>query len=477
VRTTRKPSVFILLAFATILAFFGDACACAAAQVDETRAPARQLLPLDGDWEIVFDPANTGRQAGCHLKDVFASRDDQREIRVPSCWEEIEQDYEGVAFYARRFAVPKNWKGKTVRLQFDAVNYVAEVWLNDHVVGRHEGGYGPFEFRVDDLLTFDEQNFLSLRVIGPIVAEDKVIDGIGQSDMPHWRGAIAGGIWQSVRLIATGTAFVDDIFIEPRLANNTVGVHLTLENAEATGRKVTAEVSIQSADESERVVASQSATLDLVPGRNEKSWTLTVPEARYWSPDDPFLYTAMVRMADESSTLDVEEVRFGMRELMIRDKRFELNGNPVYIKAAFFEGLYPTRLAFPDSEEMARREIQLAKECGFNMIRPWRKPPPPMWLDLCDEMGVFVIGGMPIECMRRWPTVTPHLRDRIGNEVRSAVLRDRNRACIVQWEIFNEIMREDLERLKHPVSMLARRLDATRLILDESGGFAGGSNI
>ncbi|MBC8871794.1 MAG: hypothetical protein H8E44_20390 [Planctomycetes bacterium] len=476
-RTTRKPSIFVLLAVVTLPIAFGAASAQPDAQADGGSSPARQHLSLDGAWEIVFDPGNIGREADWHLETVFAARDDRREIRVPSCWEEIEQDYEGVALYGRRFAVPEHWKGKAVRLQFDAVNYVAEVWLNDHVVGRHEGGYGPFEFRVDDLLTFDEQNFLSLRVIGPIVAEDKVIDGIGQSDMPHWRGAIAGGIWQSVRLIATGTTYVDDVFIEPRLANNTVGVHLTLENAEFAGRKVTAEVSIQSADEPERVVANQSATFDLVPGRNEKSWTLTVPEARYWSPDDPFLYTAKVRIADESSTLDVEEVRFGMRELTIRDKRFELNGKPIYIKAAFFEGLYPTRLAFPDNEEMARREIQLAKECGFNMIRPWRKPPPPMWLDLCDEMGVLVIGGMPIECMRRWPTVTPHLRDRIDNEVRSAVLRDRNRACIVQWEIFNEIMREDLKRLKHPVSMLARRLDPTRLILDESGGFAGGSNI
>ena len=428
-------------------------------------------------WEIIFDPDNIGREADWHQERVFSSLVDRCEIRVPSCWEEIEQDYEGVAFYGRRFSVPELWRGKTVRLQFDAVNYVAEVWLNDHIVGRHEGGYGPFEFRVDDLLDFDEQNFLSLRVIGPIVAQDKVIDGIGQSDMPHWRGAIAGGIWQSVSLIASGTAFVDDCFIEPRLANNAVGVHLTLENAEFTGREVTAEVSIYSENDPNRIVASRSATLDLVPGSNTESWTLSVPEARYWSPDDPHLYTATIRIADESSTLDVEDVRFGMRELTIRDKRFEFNGKRIYIKAAFFEGLYPTRLANPDSEEMARREVQLAKECGFNMIRPWRKPPPPMWLDLCDEMGMMVIGGMPIECMRRWPTVTPHLRDRIENEVRSAVLRDRNRACIVQWEIFNEILREDLERLKHPVSMLARRLDQTRLILDESGGFAGGSNI
>jgi hypothetical protein len=166
-----------------------------------------------------------------------------------------------------------------------------------------------------------------------------------------------------------------------------------------------------------------------------------------------------------------------MRELTIRNNRFELNGDPVYIKAAFFEGLYPHKLALPDSLEMARREIRLAKEAGFNMIRPWRKPPPPAWLDLCDEMGMMVVGGFPIECMKNWPTVTPHLRDRIENEVHSAIVRDRNHACIVQWEIFNEIYREDLGRLKHGVSLLARKLDPSRLILDESGGFAGGSNM
>ena len=57
------------------------------------------------------------------------------------------------------------------------------------------------------------------------------------------------------------------------------------------------------------------------------------------------------------------------------------------------------KLAYPDSREMAIREIQLAKDAGFNMIRPWRKPPPPMWLDLADEMGVLTVGSLAIECM------------------------------------------------------------------------------
>ena len=438
------------------------------------RAEERQVQSLDGTWRIVFDRNNEGREKQWVREEHFP-REQAREIAVPACWELMEKDYEGVGVYARRFKVPGSWQGKAVRLQFDAVNYVAEVWLNGHVVGRHEGGYGPFEFRVDDLLKYNKENFLSLRVLGPIVAQDKVIDGIGQSDMPHWRGAIAGGIWQSVRLIATGTVFVDDVFIIPQLKDKIASVQVALENATTSGRDVTADVAICTADG--REVASESTTVTLVPGRNEKSWTLPIPAVRCWSPEDPHLYVLRIRIADGASELDVEDVRFGMRELTIRDKKFELNGKPIYIKAAFFEGLYPTRLALPDSEEMARREIQLAKECGFNMIRPWRKPPPPMWLDLCDEMGVMVVGGLPIECMKRWPTVTPGVHDRIENEVRSAVMRDRNRACIVQWEIFNEIHRKELETLKHPMSMLARRLDPTRLVLDESGGFAGGSNI
>ena len=61
-----------------------------------------------------------------------------------------------------------------------------------------------------------------------------------------------------------------------------------------------------------------------------------------------------------------------MREFTIRDKQFYLNGRPIYLKATFFEGLYPRGLARPDSWEMAVREIRLAKEAGFNMIRPWR---------------------------------------------------------------------------------------------------------
>ena len=142
------------------------------------KTEVREFQSLDGQWEIVFDKANEGRAGEWQKQKVFQSLEKRRKIVVPSCWEEIEQDYEGVGFYGKKFKVSNDWKGKVVRLQFGAVNYVAEVYVNDTPVGRHEGGYANFEFRIDDLLKFGKENFLSLRVIGPIVATDQVIDGI-----------------------------------------------------------------------------------------------------------------------------------------------------------------------------------------------------------------------------------------------------------------------------------------------------------
>ncbi|MBG7630580.1 MAG: hypothetical protein IZT56_09115, partial [Bacteroidetes bacterium] len=165
-----------------------------------------------------------------------------------------------------------------------------------------------------------------------------------------------------------------------------------------------------------------------------------------------------------------------MREFTVVDDEFYMNGSPIYLKAAFFEGLYPVGLAYPDSREMAIKEIKLAKEAGFNMIRPWRKPAPQMWLDLCDEMGVLTVGSLVVECMYR-PISTPRLSFVVENELRKTILTNRNRTCIVQWELFNEINRPILAQMLNSMSVLARELDPTRMILDESGGWGEGANI
>ena len=448
---------------------------CLASTSHEVTGNARQEQSLDGKWEIIFDHNNIGRDADWHLDKVFSQQSAKRNINVPSCWEEIEKDYEGVAFYRRTFKVPADWKGKVVHLNFDAVNFLSEVWINDQAAGYHEGGFTPFKFRIDKLLKPGEENVLILRVTGPILMQNKTIDGVGKMETPQWRGAIAGGIWQPVGLIATDQIHIKDVFIEPKISNNTATFHMELEHAGVKSTPAQIEVAARSV-RSGRVVARMNKALNMEPGIKELSWTLNIPNAKYWSPDDPHLYRADISVACDGRISDSWSSRFGMRQFTIRNKRFYLNGKPIYLKATFFEGLYPVKLAYPDSREMAMREIKLAKDAGFNMIRPWRKPPPKMWLDLCDEAGVMTVGSMAIECMD-FPFESARLPRWAENEIRESILRDRNRTCVVQWELFNELKRPVLIQLLHPMSMLARKLDPTRMILDESGGWAQGASM
>jgi len=432
-------------------------------------ARGREVMSLDGTWQIVFDEKNEGRERQWVRGDRFPCNR-AREAVVPGCWELIEKDYEGVAFYRRSFTVPETWAGKVVRLQFDAVNFRAEVWLNAHAVGCHDGGFTPFEFRVDDLLEPGAENTLILRVVGPILLQEKRIDGLGPLETPQWRGAIAGGIWQPVRLVATGKLYVTDVFIEPRLSDDSATFHLEIENGGARAARAEVEITVDPA------AARRRRSVLLRPGPNALAMRLGIPGAVYWSPDNPYLYRAEVRLVRGGVASDRWTWRFGMREFTIRDRRFCLNGKPFYLKATFFEGLYPVKLAYPDNRAMAAREIRLAKEAGFTMIRPWRKPPPPMWLDLADELGVLTVGSPAVECMDL-PVESARLPGWVENEVRESIRRDRNRTCVVLWELFNELKRPVLKRLLRPMTILARRCDPTRLILDESGGWAQGANI
>lgn len=435
-----------------------------------------QSLSLDGAWEIIFDDKNEGREAKWMNKEIFGQHPDRQNIQVPIAWETLKEDYEGVAFYRKSFDVPKDWEGKTMRLQFGAVNYLTEVWLNDEVLGFHEGGFTPFEFRVDEIIKTGESNVLTLRVVGPLFLTDKEIDGMKALETPQWRGGITGGIWQSVELLATGETFVDDVYIEPKIQDNTTKFHVNLDYTGILNSRVEIEINIREAKGSGNIVGKIREDWPLHSGKNQQSWTLEIPDAKYWSPDNPHLYVAEVIVKQSGKLSDTWTTRFGMRELTIKDKDFYLNGKRIYIKASFFEGLYPNGVAHPDSEEMVRKEIRMAKEAGFNMIRPWRRPPVPMWLDLADEMGVLVVGSPALECMTL-PLSTPYLPARVENEVRESILRDRNRACIVQWELFNELHRPILNQMMRPMAMLARELDPTRLILDESGGWAFGANM
>jgi len=425
---------------------------------------------LDGMWEVVFDQENAGIEGKWYLNKNFETNSDIREIEVPSCWEEVEKNYEGVVYYRKKFVIPADWEGKIIHINFDAVNYVAECWLNNHVIDYHEGGFTPFSFRIDKSVKFGEENVLTMRVVGPIILSDKRIDNMGRQETPQWRGGITGGIWQPVSISATGAMRIEDVYLETNIHKKTASFTINLENNNINSSK--AELHLTIASPEGVVLAEKVAILSLTPGKNKTTWVLDLPDMQLWSTDHPYLYRTKMELRSDGELADIWEHKFGMREFTIRDNKFVFNDKPLYLKATFFEGLYPVRIAYPDNRAMAIKEILLAREAGFNMIRPWRKPPPKMWLDLCDSLGILTVGSNVVECMHR-PLSTPYLAERVETEIRESIMRDRNRTCVVQWELFNEANRPVLQQMMHSMSVLAQELDPGRLILDESGGTKG----
>ena len=432
---------------------------------------------LNGEWEIIYDYDNIGKLQAYNTDEGF-SKGKIEKIIVPSVWERFKKDYEGVVYYRTSFKVDNDYKDKKIHLNFNASNYITEIFLNNNSVGFHEGGFSPFSFNIEHIINYDSQNVLIVKVMGPITIQDKIIDGIGQMETPQWRGSYTGGIWQDVFLSYTGQTHINDVFITGNFRNGEIEIINKINNGIGDGLYKLI-FDINKKQSFEELFSLENTNLKVI-----KQIKNTIKNHQIWSPESPNLYEFEIKLQKVNisnkdtiiTELDRIKETFGFREFTVKNNKFYLNDKPLYLKAAFFEGLYPVKLSYPDSKEMMIKEILLAKDAGFNMIRPWRKPPPKEWLHLADSIGVLTVGSMAIECMDM-PIETPYLPQRVENEITESILRDRNHPSIVQWELFNEIRRPVLANMLKPMSLKARELDPTRLILDESGGWAEGANL
>ncbi|NIA21670.1 MAG: hypothetical protein GWP05_06835 [Anaerolineaceae bacterium] len=431
----------------------------------------RKTISLNGTWEVIFDD-NEKLKADC-----FRKRRKTHKVDVPGVWEEVRPFYDGQGFYRRRFSLPAGLKGRLLRLKFGAVNYFAEVFLNGKRIGEHEGGYTPFEFDITDTAKLGAENELVVRVIDP--PRKRKIQGfrsgapLSQSDIPTWKAGWYfnfGGIWQPVEIIATARVYVDDVFVQPQADLKTVKFDLTVINrCKAGPYDLAIDMAAKSGDEPTGL--SIRETVRLKKGRNTFSFTAKVRRPRLWSPDDPFLYTTTVSVGCKSCQCDSLSVTCGIRFFTAQDGVFKLNGKRIALRGFLQQGVYPRHIVFPASKAEARKELMLLKKNGMNFIRAHLKPPP-IQLDLADEVGILLLEEPPIG----WIENTEHTIERCRREVRELVLRDRNRPSVVMWGMLNEATHyrtftpQELAKFESAVAGECRKLDPTRICINNSGG-------
>jgi len=423
---------------------------------------SRARLDLSGPWQLAFDPGGEGIRDGWMREGWPEARSVW--VQVPALWIVSHPDAEGVGFYRRSFSVPAEWRGRGIRLHFGGVCYRAEAWLNGVYVGSHEGAYTPFWFDVTPLVRIGAENLLVVRVASLSKTQD--VDGMVLLESPASKQSwyyTHGGVWGEVFLESVPPLFCQSVTVEPDPHQEMALVEVTASNRHAESRR--AIVHLQVAEPDGSLAAEERSCVAVPPGTCHLTYRIPLPRPLLWSPEAPHLYQLRVGIGHDGKEADSQVVVFGMREFTARDGEFFLNGEPIYLRGLLLQPHYPVTLVTPPTREMMVRELTLAKEAGFNLIRAHIRPAPPGYLDLTDQMGMLVYA----ESSLAWIKDSPRLLDHGRRELQAMIERDRNHPSVVFWGIHNE-NRAASALTSTALIRFVRALDPTRVIVDNSGG-------
>lgn len=370
-------------------------------------------------------------------------------------------------WYEREFTVPEEWAGQRVLLNFGAVDWKAEVYVDDTFVGDHTGGYAPFSFDVTDMLAKGKKHSLKVKVTD---RTDKWFQPRGkQVSQPEgiWYTAVTG-IWQTVWMEPVPAAHIDSYY--------------AVADIDAGTLAVTVDAAVEDGDVVEVVLLADGDPVAKAEGREVM---LAVPEMRLWSPSDPYLYDLEIKVLRDGAAVDAVKGYTAMRKISYAadkdgHKRMLLNNEPLFQYGPLDQGWWPDGLYTAPSDEALAFDIEKTKEMGFNMIRKHVKVEPARWYWHCDRLGMLVWQDMPSiadNSTNVWDnrtyengTDTPVPDDAKANyykewgEIMSSF---KVFPCIVTWVPFNEAWGQfDTEE----VVKFTRAQDPTRLINYASGG-------
>lgn len=420
---------------------------------------------LNGLWNYAILPA--GQQVPSNF---------DGEILVPFA---VESSLSGVhkmlgkeneLWYQREFTVPSKWKSNKVLLHFGAVDWKADVWVNDVKVGQHTGGYAPFSFDITPTLKNGGANKLVVKVWDPT---DEGFQPRGkQVNKPEgiWYTPVSG-IWQTVWIEPVPDHYIENIKITPDIDSKILQVE-TFVNIKNSTDKVVVKVK-----DGNRIVAT-AQSINNVPVE------VPMPEdMRLWSPDDPFLYSVEVELWNNDKQVDKVESYAAMRKYSMKrdDKgivRLQLNNKDLFQFGPLDQGWWPDGLYTAPTDEALLYDVQKTKDLGFNMIRKHVKVEPARWYMHCDQLGMIVWQDMPNGDrgpewqMRNYFTGVERLRsqeseDNFRKEWKEIIDYLYSYPSIAVWVPFNEAWGQFKTK---EISDWTKNYDPTRLVNPASGG-------
>lgn len=449
----------------TTLSFFMLFCWITAFAIPRAEYPRPQFernawINLNGEWTYSFDFGGSGLE-----REWFKSTGFDQKIIVPFCPESklsgVEyKDFINNMWYHRTISIPQDWANKQVLLNFGAVYYKSEIYIDGVFAARHFGGTSSFQVDITPYVKAGQTHNLVVYV------ESDVRSTHQPSGKQNLQFASYGcnytrttGIWQTVWMEAVhpeglqSVQMIPDIdqqqlIIRPRFYKELGGkLEVTLKD---NGKVV-----------SKETVAANALSTVILPVKKMKTW----------SPENPFLYDVELRVIDKAGNV-VDEVKSyaGMRKVHIEGKKIYLNNQPYYQRLVLDQGFYPDGIWTAPSDEALKKDIQLSMEAGFNGARLHQKVFEERFYYWADKLGYLTWGeasswGMDcndIETARNFIT-----------EWTEIVERDRNHPSILIWTPTNEEFwpdRVQYPRLMQDLYKLTKAIDPTRPFHGTSGG-------
>ncbi len=336
----------------------------------------------------------------------------------------------GIGWYRYQLTPKDEWKGKRIVLDFQGIMLVGDVYLNGQRIGGTDYGYLGFDIDLSKLLKWGQVNEITVKA------------DTGKPNNSRW--FTGGGLFRDVNLIVTDKNLYfprHPLFIRT-VNNKEIKIRANILNQQKT-KKPQIPVEVKILDAEGKVVAQQKSDLHFNAKWRDREYELpsiSLENAKLWSPDSPYLYTAEVTLYDNEGNI-ADQIRepFGIRTIeMNPEKGLLVNGKKVLLKGyanhhtlgALGAAAYPRAI---------EKRLKLMKEFGMNHIRTSHNPYSEDFLKLCDKYGILVVDELYDKWLTQYAGGRVEWESLWQKDIPEWVKRDRNHPSVILWSLGNEL--------------------------------------
>ncbi|MDO5581734.1 MAG: glycoside hydrolase family 2 TIM barrel-domain containing protein [Planctomycetia bacterium] len=370
------------------------------------RSPFSKVLSLRGEWDFIKENAARYRLFVGEFISGNRSYDwsHAEKIHVPAPWEvegigdpgpgiawdadwdrgfwDLKHVYMGRAVYRKIVNIPADWNGQ-IWLKVGGVRSEAYFWVNSQRAAYVNNYCGTEKFNITSFVQPGQKTEITAMV---------------RNDVPSRKGLWAanhrfGGFYRDIELEETPNIWIDDVWVQSDLAKKSALVHIDLDQIpSASSVKGSLDIAIKTLEG--KILADQK--IPLVSGKNSYTADCSVPQCRFWTPEDPALYLANVDLKDQNGkTIHGWTARFGLRKLEVRGKNFYLNGKPCFLRGGGDHNYDCHWIIEPPDRARFVEHMKIYKAAGFNFMRHHTHCPLPEYFEAADEMGILLMPELP----------------------------------------------------------------------------------